>query len=99
MNMTFQNNLSVDKTITDLNFVSVVVPAYNSPKRTARCIEALLNQSYPKNLYELIVIDNGSSDDTVKTIQRYPVVFLAEKTQKKSVCGQKYGHQTMPKAI
>ncbi|MFC1577579.1 glycosyltransferase [Thermodesulfobacteriota bacterium] len=78
MNIASQNNLSIDQSTIDLNFVSVVVPAYNSPKRTAKCIEALLNQSYPKNLYEIIVIDNGSKDDTAKMIQRYPVIFFAE---------------------
>jgi len=91
MNKTFLNNLSVDKAITDLHFVSVVVPAYNSPKRTAKCIEAILNQSYPKNLYEIIVIDNGSNDNTVKTIQEYPVILLSEKGMKSPYAARNKG--------
>jgi glycosyltransferase involved in cell wall biosynthesis len=61
-----------------LPFVSVVVPTLNSPERTSTCIEALLAQTYPKNQYEVIIIDNGSSDHTPNIIQEYPVIFLKE---------------------
>lgn len=61
-------------------FVSVVVPACNSPHRTATCIEALLKQSYPKDRYEIIVVDNGSTDNTPQVIKQYPVTFLVEDT-------------------
>lgn len=64
-----------------LPFVSVVVPAYNSPHRTRACIEALLNQSYPKDKYEVIVVDNGSTDNTPQAIKQYPVTFLLEETE------------------
>jgi len=59
-------------------FVSVVVPTLSSPERTRKCIEALLVQSYPKDRYEVIVIDNGSTDHTPSIIQKYPVIFLKE---------------------
>ena len=91
MNEIYPNNFAVDTASTDLYFVSVIVPAYNSPKRTAKCIQALLNQSYPKNSYEIILIDNGSSDDTVKTIQEYPVIFLSEKTIKSPYAARNKG--------
>lgn len=59
-------------------YVSVILPAYNSPERTGTCIEALLKQSYPKDRYEIIVVDNGSSDRTPGVIQQYRVRFLVE---------------------
>ena len=62
----------------ELPLVSVVVPVYNDEKRIGRCIEALLDQSYPKASYEIIVVDNGSSDGTTKEIQKYPVTLLVE---------------------
>ncbi|GBE06035.1 putative glycosyltransferase EpsH [bacterium BMS3Abin10] len=75
----------------DRPFVSVVVPAYNSPLRSAECIEALLEQTYPKNKYEIIVIDNGSTDNTPKVIKQYPVVFLAENTIKSPYAARNKG--------
>jgi glycosyltransferase involved in cell wall biosynthesis len=59
-------------------FVSVVVPVFNSPDRAKTCIEALLRQAYPKDRHEIIVVDNGSTDNTQEVIQQYPVTFLVE---------------------
>jgi len=41
-------------------FVSVIIPVYNDVEPLKICLEALENQTYPKNLYEVIVVDNGS---------------------------------------
>jgi glycosyltransferase involved in cell wall biosynthesis len=57
-------------------FVSVVVPVRNAPQRIRCCIEALLNQSYPRERYEVIVVDNGSHDTTPQVVQSYPVTML-----------------------
>jgi glycosyltransferase involved in cell wall biosynthesis len=50
---------------------SVVVPCYNVEHVIERCIEALLAQEYQKDKLSLIIIDDKSSDDTAKIIQRY----------------------------
>ena len=55
-------------------FVSVVVPAYNAELTVCECIEALLNQSLCNEGYEVIVIDNNSSDDTARLINSYPEI-------------------------
>jgi len=59
-------------------FVSVVVPVRNSPERIAKCIEALLEQTYPKECFETIVVDNGSTDETPDVIRKYPVKYFEE---------------------
>lgn len=59
-------------------FVSIVMPVFNSPDRAKTCIEALLRQTYPKDRHEIIVVDNGSTDNTQQVIQQYPVTFLVE---------------------
>lgn len=41
-------------------FVSVIIPVFNDARRLKLCLEALDNQTYPKSLYEVIVVDNGS---------------------------------------
>ncbi len=53
-----------------LPFVSVVIPAYNEEKFIQEVIKALKNQDYPKDRYEIIVVDNGSTDRTSETAQK-----------------------------
>jgi len=43
-------------------FVSVVVPVFNDHQRLRVCLEALMRQSYPPDCYEVLVVDNGSTD-------------------------------------
>ncbi len=50
-----------------LPFVSVIIPVYNDLDRLTSCLEALERQTYGKNLYEVLVIDNGS-DHAIETI-------------------------------
>ncbi|MFD2438084.1 glycosyltransferase [Modicisalibacter luteus] len=42
-------------------FVSVIVPVYKDWHKAERCIEALSLQTYPRDWYEIIVVDNDES--------------------------------------
>jgi len=57
-------------------FVSVVVGIRNEEKFIEECIEALLNLDYPRNSYEIIVVDGMSADKTRDIVQKYPVKLL-----------------------
>ncbi len=59
--------------------VSVVIPAYNEEKLITRCIVALLNQT--EKPFEIIVVDNNSTDKTVEVVKTFPVIIAAEKKQ------------------
>lgn len=54
--------------------VSVVIPVYNESTTIVACLEALLRQTTKP--YEIIVIDNNSTDDTIKKAARYPEVTI-----------------------
>src|SRR3989344_3366601 len=45
-------------------FISVVIPAYNEEKLIGRCVDSLQKQDYPKENYEIIVVDHRSNDKT-----------------------------------
>lgn len=62
----------------NLPFVSIIVPVYNGEKIIGECIESLLNQDYPKDKYEIIIVDNNSKDKTAEVIKKYPVKYLLE---------------------
>ncbi len=49
-------------------FVSIVVPARNEEKNISNCLHDLLNQSYPEELVELIVVDDHSYDRTAELV-------------------------------
>lgn len=53
--------------------VSVVVPVYNGADTIAACLKSLLNQDYPAEAYEIIVVENGSTDATTQVVEKYPV--------------------------
>jgi len=51
--------------------VSVVIPAYNEEKLIERCLKSLVNQTMPRKEYEIIVVDNNSSDKTKEIALKY----------------------------
>ena len=50
---------------------SVIIPVYNQEKYIERCIRSLLNQKLNRGSYEIIVIDDGSTDASLKIIKKY----------------------------
>ena len=51
--------------------VSVIIPVYNAEKYIEATINSVLQQSYPKELIEIIIVNDGSTDGTVKILERY----------------------------
>jgi cellulose synthase/poly-beta-1,6-N-acetylglucosamine synthase-like glycosyltransferase len=54
---------------------------YNSALTIEECIKSLLNIEYPKDKYEIIIVDNNSTDTTVEIVKKYPVKLLHEGKQ------------------
>jgi glycosyltransferase involved in cell wall biosynthesis len=56
--------------------VSVIIPIYNDAGRLERCLAAIEAQTYPRGAFEVIVVDNGSTDDVGSVAARFPSVRL-----------------------
>ena len=49
--------------------LSVIVPCYNVGQYIDRCVESLTSQTLDKSQYEIILVDDASTDDTWKHIE------------------------------
>ncbi|MFC1712769.1 glycosyltransferase [Candidatus Poribacteria bacterium] len=52
-------------------FVSVVVPARDEEEYLLACVESLLDQTYPKELYEVILVNDRSTDNTLHIAREF----------------------------
>jgi len=59
-----------------LPLVSIIVPAYNEEKYIKVCLMSIKNQTYSKT--ELIVVDDGSTDNTPQIAKRFTDVILSQ---------------------
>ncbi|MEM0054444.1 MAG: glycosyltransferase family A protein [Nitrososphaeria archaeon] len=64
----------------DLPSISIVIPTYNSEKIIDDCLKSIINQNYPKNKIEIIVVDGGSKDKTIQIAKLYGATVLLEAT-------------------
>ncbi len=62
-------------------YISVVVPFHNVEEYIEDCISALLSQHYPQDCYEIILVDNNSTDRTAEIARRYPQVKLLSESK------------------
>jgi len=52
-------------------FCSIVIPALNEEQDIEQGLKSLNNQTYPRDCYEIIVVDNGSTDRTKEIAAKY----------------------------
>jgi glycosyltransferase involved in cell wall biosynthesis len=62
--------------MSDLPFCSVVIPAFNEEQDIEASLSSLAHQSYPRDRYEIIVVDNGSTDRTLEIASAYADLVL-----------------------
>lgn len=71
----------------ELPRITIVVPTYNEEGNIEEKIENISNLDYPQERLDVMVIDGGSEDDTVKIAERYPVkaINLGERGKVKAI--------------
>ncbi len=55
--------------ISESPLISIIIPAYNAEKYICRCLNSIFNQTYEK--YEIVLIDDGSSDNTLNICEEF----------------------------
>ncbi len=74
---------------------SIVIPTYNRSEKLKECLKALFDQDYPKKEYEIIVVDDGSTDNTPQLLKKMqklshvPLYFFLQPNQGQGVARNK----------
>ena len=63
---------------TTFPFVSVIIPVFNDSLQVKKLINILKDQSYPRESFEIIVINNSSTDDLSVVSKISGIIFLNE---------------------
>ena len=61
-------------------FVSIIIPVYNDGDFLKTCLAALAKQTYAKDRYEIIVVDNNSEEDVSLVTKPFERVILAHES-------------------
>jgi len=56
------------------HLISVIIPVYNDSGNLLNCLEALSKQTLDESMYEIVVVDNGSSDEINEVVQGFPKI-------------------------
>jgi glycosyltransferase involved in cell wall biosynthesis len=54
-----------------MSFISVIIPCKNEERYICRCINSIMNQEDVKEKCDIIVVDNGSTDNTVNVLKGF----------------------------
>jgi cellulose synthase/poly-beta-1,6-N-acetylglucosamine synthase-like glycosyltransferase len=65
----------------EVPFVSIVVGVRNEDRYIGECVDSLLSIDYPKEKYEIIIVDGMSNDNTQNIIKQYPVKLILNEKQ------------------
>lgn len=74
--------------------LSIIVPVYNEKEAMVHCLNAVLSQDYPKEDYEVIVVNDGSSDGTREVVEKYQVRLINLEANSGRILAREIGAKT-----
>ena len=54
-----------------LPVVTIIITAFNEEKFIGRCIRSLLSQNFPRDLFQIVVVNDGSTDKTSYALELF----------------------------
>ena len=69
--------------------VSIIVPVFNGEKTIRECLKEVLNSDYKS--FEIIVVDDGSTDKTLEVVKNFGRVKLLTQTNSGSATAKNHG--------
>lgn len=51
--------------------ISIIIPTFNRKEILSRCLISLINQTFPQNIFEILVVDDGSTDNIEELIKSF----------------------------
>ena len=58
---------------------SIIIPVYDVEKYIKKCLDSVFNQTY--NNYEVIVVNDGTKDNSMEIVKNYNVITINQKNQ------------------
>lgn len=86
-----QKLLIVQSTPASNPLVSVIIPTFNDSERLWHCLNSLENQSYPKPLYEVIVVDNNSEENIGSIVNQFDQARITTESRQGSYAARNKG--------
>ncbi len=74
-----------------MDYISIVVPFYNTEKFIEECIQGLLAQTYRQEKYEIIMVDNNSTDDSARIVNKYSRIRLFSEVEQGAYAARNRG--------
>src|SRR3972149_2192306 len=71
--------------------VSVIIPFYNDSENLLNCLEAINRQTLDSSRLEIIVVDNGSSQDIESVVKIFPAVNILYEPKEGSYAARNKG--------
>lgn len=77
--------------MTDKIIFSVIIPVYNEEKHIRSCLNSVLNQDYPKESYEVLVVNDGSTDNTPEILKEFEGIKILNQKNKGPAAARNFG--------